>query len=489
MKFKNIILFLVALILFFSMVFSGETINGLPLHMKKLSGNSIRLWVGDYISSTAVSALNTQKGIVVIDTTQCPIIDEQFRKIIAREFKRNDFVILINTHEHADHTSGNYLYSDCEIIAHENCAEGMKRSQEDLQRVIEWYKGYIPQQEKQLAEAEPGSETYNQTKESLLVNHMELKTLEKGIKMQFPTKTFKEKMKLDMGNMTLELYSMGGLHSSSDIFVLVPEEGLLFTGDVMADTWLTDTPGCLQSFGGRPGLKRDLALLLKNWNSLLERKDEIKMYIPGHWNGELSYNGFADRYHYLVTLAKEVKLAAKEGKPLEKLISDLDLNTRFPNLAGKPGFTLGFVHTNNILSLWTEITGAKSASDILSSLIENKGLETALVEFQKEFKKGSTDSKCYFLEQDFNRLGYRYLNENKNAEAVAVFELNTKMYPESWNVFDSLGEAYLKSGKKEMAMKCYKKALSMNPQKSEGEKKQHAEQIRILEELRKGMEQ
>ena len=118
MKFKNIILLLAVLIFLFSMVLTGETINGLPLHMKKLSNNAIRLWVGDYVSSTAVSALNTKKGIVVIDTTQCPTLDEHFRKIIAKEFGRNDFTYLINTHEHGDHTTGNFLYSDCKIIAH-----------------------------------------------------------------------------------------------------------------------------------------------------------------------------------------------------------------------------------------------------------------------------------------------------------------------------------------------------------------------------------
>ena len=485
MKLKIKVL-LVCLFLLLSITVVGKTINGLPLHIKKLSDNAIRLWVGDYISSTAVSALNTDKGIVVIDTTQCPSLDAKFRKIIAKKFGRNDFIYLINTHEHGDHTSGNYLYSDCEIIAHETCAEGMKRTNADLKRVIGWHKEYIPKLEKQFSEMKEGTDKYKKMRENLTVRKMALKTLEEGFKQKFPTKTFKDRMKLNMGNMTIELYYMGGLHSASDIFVFVPEEGLLFTGDVMADIWLTDTPGCLQSFGGRPGIKRDLPLMLKNWKSLIARKDEIKDYIPGHWNGDLTYKGFVERYNYMQTLLKEVKKANKAGKELEVLFTDLKMKTRFPKLAGTPGFTRDFVHNNNIITIWTEITGAKSASDALAALIKEKGIETAVAKFKKGCKKGSGSKKYYYLEQEFNILGYRYVNKKKYPEAISVFKLNVDMYPESWNAYDSLGEAYLNAGKKELAAKYYKKALGMNPQKTEREKNQQKAQIKILKQLKKG---
>jgi len=116
----------------------AEEIFGLPLHIEKTSDKSIRLWVGDYISSTAVNALATKQGIVVIDTTQSPGLDAAFRKIIARELGRNDFKYLINTHEHGDHTQGNQVYADCEIIAHTNCIKGMKANTGDSEQLITW---------------------------------------------------------------------------------------------------------------------------------------------------------------------------------------------------------------------------------------------------------------------------------------------------------------------------------------------------------------
>ena len=70
---------------------AAESIAGLPLHVKTIAPGVVRVWVGDHVSSTAVAAIATKKGIVVIDTTNIPKLDQAFRKVIARELGRNDF--------------------------------------------------------------------------------------------------------------------------------------------------------------------------------------------------------------------------------------------------------------------------------------------------------------------------------------------------------------------------------------------------------------
>jgi tetratricopeptide (TPR) repeat protein len=64
-------------------------------------------------------------------------------------------------------------------------------------------------------------------------------------------------------------------------------------------------------------------------------------------------------------------------------------------------------------------------------------------------------------EADINLYGYQLMGQGKTAEALAVFRKNIKDYPNSWNTYDSLGEALATTGDKKGAIEYYGKALSM----------------------------
>ncbi len=64
-------------------------------------------------------------------------------------------------------------------------------------------------------------------------------------------------------------------------------------------------------------------------------------------------------------------------------------------------------------------------------------------------------------EAQVNALGYQYLGMGQTAEAIAVFKKNVNDHPESWNVYDSLGEAQANAGQKSAAIENYTKALGM----------------------------
>lgn len=63
-----------------------------------------------------------------------------------------------------------------------------------------------------------------------------------------------------------------------------------------------------------------------------------------------------------------------------------------------------------------------------------------------------------------NILGYTYLNKGKKDKAISIFNENVKRYPLSANVYDSLGEAYEKSGNNEEARKNYEIAVELGKQ-------------------------
>ena len=66
-------------------------------------------------------------------------------------------------------------------------------------------------------------------------------------------------------------------------------------------------------------------------------------------------------------------------------------------------------------------------------------------------------------EIELNALGYRLLEQKHFDQAIAVLELNAGEYPRSANVYDSLGEAYMLAGRKEPAIRNYRKSLELDP--------------------------
>ncbi len=98
-----------------------------------------------------------------------------------------------------------------------------------------------------------------------------------------------------------------------------------------------------------------------------------------------------------------------------------------------------------------------------------KGASPAL----KEYKEG----KDHLDETRMNDLGYWLMRRKKLDDAIVVFIQNAEDYPNSWNVWDSLAEAYMTKGDKEAAIKNYEKSLQLNPSNSNG-----AEQLKKLKQ-------
>jgi CubicO group peptidase (beta-lactamase class C family) len=85
------------------------------------------------------------------------------------------------------------------------------------------------------------------------------------------------------------------------------------------------------------------------------------------------------------------------------------------------------------------------------------------IEAYRKIKRESPNNVAV-AEEKFNQLGYTLMRDKKKyPEAIAIFKLNVELYPQSANVYDSLAEAYMLSGNKELAIKNYKKSLELDP--------------------------
>jgi tetratricopeptide (TPR) repeat protein len=83
----------------------------------------------------------------------------------------------------------------------------------------------------------------------------------------------------------------------------------------------------------------------------------------------------------------------------------------------------------------------------------------------KRFREFKNDPANTYLntEATMNSFGYKLIGMKRLDHAIEIFKLNTEAYPQSSNVWDSLGEAYMNKGNKELAIKNYEKALELDP--------------------------
>ncbi len=466
--FKRTLLIAAALVALAAPSSRAESVAGLPLHVRTLAPGVVRAWVGDYVSSTAVTAIATEKGIVVIDTTDIPRLDQAFRAIFARELGRNDFKYVINTHGHADHTNGNGVYADCQIIAQESVADMMRENFGNLSRGLNWAREAIEEQKARIASGTLDEKQKAAAEEQMIINAMDVEFLSSSPTPTFPGETFRDRMVLDCGDVTFELYQAGGTHTRSDIFILAPQKGLLFTGDMMADKWLSDAPGCLASFGFHSGRAADYPVLVKNWQALIERKNEIKQYIPGHWNGELSFEGFKARFEYAKAMLAGVEAMAKANGDLDAYLAAHTLKTEFPTLVGCPGLSEPN-HNGSIKYLYQAFSGKKWLTAVLQEPIMNGRLAAEFPALKADILKNR--EAYFFAEADLIGLGYFLLQQMKKADdAVRLFELSVELFPNSWNTYDSLAEAWYEKGEKQKALTLYRKSLELNPANENGKK-------------------
>lgn len=106
---------------------------------------------------------------------------------------------------------------------------------------------------------------------------------------------------------------------------------------------------------------------------------------------------------------------------------------------------------------------------IASAILEtysNEGVSKG----HEQYEKLKVDPEYNLNEREMNRTGYGLMQSGKLKEAIDVFKINVAEFPISANTYDSLGEAYLADGQKDLALKNYKKAVELDPKNDNAKK-------------------
>jgi tetratricopeptide (TPR) repeat protein len=110
---------------------------------------------------------------------------------------------------------------------------------------------------------------------------------------------------------------------------------------------------------------------------------------------------------------------------------------------------------------WNYKSPEPGAFQMLLLIAELKGAQAALQRYTDLKKSQSAEQKIE--ESTLNNLGYRLLFSGQTQDAIAVFQRNVQEYPKSANVYDSLGEAYMKADRRDLAIQNYEMSLQLNP--------------------------
>jgi ankyrin repeat protein/glyoxylase-like metal-dependent hydrolase (beta-lactamase superfamily II)/Tol biopolymer transport system component len=405
-----------------------------------------------------MTVIATKKGLIVIDTLLSPTLAELAMRQVKKELGRDDVILVINTHNHMDHTGGNQVFKGKEIIGHENVVPAMKRSADGVAANQPRILFRIRQREERLRAIAADAPEALSLVEANTIDRLLMDDQQKRFISKPTTKTFTDKLFFHVAGLELRLYYFGRAHTDNDILIHIPKLGILFTGDLFH----TDSISVTANAG-----QLDIPRWIKVLDEVLKTGKGVRTVVGGHM---LVYKReWLDAQHrYIKELWAAVTQAKKDGASLAALRAKLPLEPAFSFLA--PHFDLKAQknidrHQENIRAYWR--VGLQPAATEIERVMRQSGPDAAHSHFQE--LRAAGEREFYIDETEFNTLGYRFLQqEGKLAEAVAVFAMNSEAFPGSWNAWDSLGEALLAQSEFDKAEACYAKSLELNPNSQSG---------------------
>jgi cyclase len=256
------------------------------------------------VNSNAAIIVN-EDGVVVIDSHSKPsaarALVEQIKGMTSKPVRH-----VINTHFHWDHWQGNEVYpgtyGNVEVITTEITREALRGK--GLQRIQEHIRD-VPGEIKQL-QAAVAAATNPQEKARIAsdLRQAEAYLAEmKGLNPVLPTLTFEHSMRLLKTDREIQLLHLGRAHTEGDLFVYLPREKVVITGDAV--------------IGWAPFMGDGYPL---DWVPTLRRLEELDFthMIMGH--GEVAGRDWLRLFQgYITDLIAAVRRHAAAGISLDEI--------------------------------------------------------------------------------------------------------------------------------------------------------------------------
>lgn len=230
---------------------------------------------------------------------------------------------LVNTHANGDHTFGNQLVADAEIIACRACAEEYAEAPPEraAARAASW---------RDLGEG--GAFAHE-----IMWSRFDYT----GLVSTPPNKIFERNFQIVVGDKKIDLTHLGSAHTRGDILVHVPGDKTLFTGDLLFA-------------GGHPVLWEGP---VDNWIAICDHilGLDVDIIVPGH--GPISEKAAVRELKaYLTHIRNEALRHYKDGVPFEVAANKINLD-EFSGWLDPERIII------NVASLYREFSGSKAELD------------------------------------------------------------------------------------------------------------------------------
>lgn len=347
---------------------------GLPrVSSKPLSEQVIRLSV----YNQNVGCVRTERGLVFIDTSESPAGARAVRAAAFQHFGEHPVHAVINTHADWDHVFGNQEFRDALLISHETVPAAMREafsvigearnrsSRAEAQSALPPPPPLArtlsppPPPSGQLSpppppppggkvvnapsNASPRLVTATQAEGETAYISVDMAAQFANVELTTPTLTFSDELSMDLGDVNLRLFYYGRGHTKGDLLVVVPEAGVMFSGDVFYQ-------GQLPPLAGRVDLEPD------RWIEALDRAMspglDVQVVVPGH--GASLNRAEMERIHaYIKRLWTEVQAGVRKGSSLADLKRELSTSAAFLDFRDLDVVRAGTsVHDGNVEALW-----------------------------------------------------------------------------------------------------------------------------------------
>jgi glyoxylase-like metal-dependent hydrolase (beta-lactamase superfamily II) len=369
--------------------------------------DNLYLLTATYPFPTNMVVSSGEDGLLLVDSGTRYTMEELKR--VLSTIGDGQVRIIISTHAHSEHTAGNKAFG----------GEVVKIGHERLRTRL---------------------------REGLYV-------LEEFPESALPNITLTDSVSLYFNGERIRLIALPGAHDDNDIIVHFTTSKIVCTGALCAG----------MQFPSVDGIGGNVFKYPETVQRLIELLPDDVVLVPGHGRN--------------CTVAEEREFQDMLVKTIQ-IVED--------GLASGKG--VAALQSEKVLKDWAAYEGGPTTSDqwiqYIANGIQNKRPKNpSAVELYYALKEAGADSavstwhqlkkekpeEYSFSEAQLVLVGYYLLEKGSIQDAIKIFELYIEEFPESWNAYDSMGEAHMMNSDKEQAKKYYRKSLELNPSNTNAE--------------------